>query len=358
MSRILENVELGPLTSFGVGGLAERYLRLSSATELRDWLASGQKPRWLLGSGTNVLISDEGLPGLTLHLQGGKIACRGRLIVADAGVEWDAVVRFAIERHLWGIELMSGIPGTAGGAAAININAYGQALVDRLDWVEVYDPRNGQLRRLDIKADDWGYKHSPLAGGQLLAIRLGLRLENKPTGDLRYAKALEYARQHKLNPGSLQERRQIILGARSAAGSLLDDSAGGGAKTCGSFFGNPIVRPEQVNRLLAYEEANLKRAQLLEMNRLHGGQAERVSGAHVLLAAGFRRGQAFGKVRLHPDNVLKLENWRGASAQEIYQTARSIQKTVAVKLDIGLEFEVRLLGRFQENASAAEKGYN
>ena len=349
MPQVLEKIKLGPLTSFGVGGPAERYLRLASAAELNSWLTAGQRPRWLLGSGTNVLISDEGLPGLTLHLQGGKITRHGQLVIAEAGAEWDAVVQLAVESGLWGIELMSGIPGTVGGAAAININAYGQSLVDRLDWVEAYDPGRGRLRKLKPRADDWDYKHSPFADGRLIVLRLGLGLKEEPTDELRYAKALEYARRHGFDPASLRQRRQIILGVRAEAGSLLNDSPAGRAKTCGSFFGNPIVRPEQIDRLLAHEESGLEKSQLLEMNRLHGGRIERVSGAHVLLAAGFKRGQAFGKVRLHPSNVLKLENWRGASAQEIYQTARLIQRTVAEKLKIKLEFEVRTLGHFRED---------
>ena len=355
MSPTLQNIELAPLTAFRVGGAAENYLPFDSGSELRTRLKElkRQPPRWLLGSGTNVLVSDRGLPGLTLHFRKGEIAReRGNLLVADGGALWDDVVRCALENQLWGIELMSGIPGTVGGAVAININAYGQALAERLRWIEIFDPGRGQLEKIRINARDWGYKKSPLSSGRTIIVSVALKLAERPTCELRYAKALSYARQRGLDPGQLAARREIILGARAAAGALLDGSPSGRAKTCGSFFRNPLVAPEQVESLLACEESRLQAKELLEMNRLHGGQSRRVSAAHVLLAAGFRRGQTFGRVRLHPDHVLKIENWRGASAQEIYDTAELIRKTVFDKLSIRLEFEVKTLGAFRSDPTA------
>ena len=270
------------------------------------------------------------------------------LLIADSGVIWDDLVIYALKKRLWGIELMSGIPGTVGGAIAININAYGQALCDCLAWVEVYDPELAKLHKVNYRPADWNYKQSPFSNGKLSIVRAALKLSLKPTVALRYAKALQYAQAQNLNASQLAARRQIIIGARAAAGSLLDDSPQGQAKTCGSFFRNPLVAAKQIQTLLAYEEGNLKKEELLEMNRLHGGQVRRVSAAHVLLAAGFRRSQTFGRVRLHPNHVLKIENWRDAVAQEIYDVAKTIQAVVMKKLAIKLEFEVKTLGKFQK----------
>ena len=83
------------------------------------------------------------------------------------------------------------------------------------------------------------------------------------------------------------------------------------------------------------------------MNQIHGGLSNRISAAHVLLAAGYDRGQVFNKVRLHPHHVLKIENYKSASASDIYKVGRSIQKNVKVKLGINLEFEISLLGYFE-----------
>ena len=352
MSQILQNVDLAPLTSFGVGGPAQTYLKLNGSAAFKNFLEK-EGPvdfSWLLGSATNVLISDRGLSGLTLHFAGGQLVWdeTNDLLIADAGATWDDLVVFAIERGLWGVELMSGIPGTVGGAAAININAYGQALSDVLAWVEVYDHLKQSCRRIAFDKADWGYKRSPFADSRQAVLSVALKLEKQPTTQLRYGTALKYAAGRGLDASSLADRRQIILGVRAAAGSLLDGSATGSAKTCGSFFKNPVVDKEKIAAVIAHEETGLPAGELLAMNRLHGGKAGRVSAAHVLLAAGFKRGQRFGRVRLHPDHVLKIENFDGASAQEIYDAARLIQKTVKIKLDIDLEFEVKTLGAFDE----------
>lgn len=350
MLEILQNVDLAPRTSFGVGGAAESFADIKTSRDFKENqnLVNRFEKLWLLGSGSNVLISDKGLPGLTLCFQEGSIDYRPeeRLLIADSGVIWEELVRFSLERNLWGIELMSGIPGTLGGAVAININAYGQALADVLQWVEIYEPGSRTVKTVDFRAEDWGYKHSPFAGGQAVILRAALRLNEKSLTPLNYPTALEYAREHRLDSDSLKERRRIILGTRGRAGSLLDDTPLGSAKTCGSFFKNPLVDEDQLESLLRFDETNFSLKKLQAMNRLHGGRTNRVSAAHVLLAAGFQRGQSFGRVRLHPSHVLKIENWQQATATEICQVATMIKETVKMKLDIDMEFEVALLGEF------------
>lgn len=353
MSQILQNVDLAPLTNFKVGGWAENYLRLDSASKLKEVIKDrpSLKPCWFLGSGTNVLISDQGLNGLTLHFQGGQIIYQDKkdLIIADSGVSWDELVLFTLKHQLWGIELMSGIPGTVGGAVAININAYGQSLVESLKWVEIYDLDENKFKKVITNQRVWGYKKSPFMQKNIVIIRAAFQLAKSSTVELSYETALNYARTHSLDHKDLLARRQIILGTRSLVGSLLNDTPIGRAKTCGSFFKNPLVKVSQIKKLIAHDETNLSEEALLKMNLLHGGTKSRVSAAHVLLAAGFKRGQTFNKVRLHPDHVLKIENYQKASAQEIYDTARLIQATVKMKLEIDLEFEVSLLGKFKNN---------
>ena len=107
-----------------------------------------------------------------------------------------------------------------------------------------------------------------------------------------------------------------------------------------------MVDNNQVDAIIAHDESGISRQQLLRQNQIHGGSSVRVSAAHVLLAAGFRRGQSWGKVGLHPDHILKIANLGGASAQEIYDVIQMIIQTVQKKLGITLEPEVRFLGDF------------
>ena len=349
MCKILQKVELAPLTSFKVGGPAESYLKLTSARNFHKFAKNDAEINWVLGSGTNVLISDRGLEGLTLHFSAGQIDYKHRdcLLIADAGAVWDDLVSFSIKHKLWGVEMMSGIPGTVGGAVAININAYGQTLSDVIEWVEVYDPRKKLFEKIGFQNDRWGYKKSPFDSSESVILRTALRLGEKSTTELKYVSALSYAQKSGLDIKDLDARRKIILGTRSEAGSLIDETESGRAKTCGSFFKNPIVKSNQIKRLLAHDETAFSEKDLLAMNKLQDNENGRVSAAHILLAAGFKRGQTFGKVRLHPNHVLKIENYADATAQEIFEVAKLIQITVKIKLGIDLDFEVKTLGFFE-----------
>ena len=128
--QIQNNVAIAPYTSFGVGGNAEYFALVHNTDELIEALKCTlpDMPLWLIGFGSNSLVSDQGLPGMTLCIQQGEINVEGTTIIADAGVWWDDVVQTAIAHNLWGIELMSEIPGSVGGSTFINITAYGQSL--------------------------------------------------------------------------------------------------------------------------------------------------------------------------------------------------------------------------------------
>jgi UDP-N-acetylmuramate dehydrogenase len=118
--------------------------------------------------------------------------------------------------------------------------------------------------------------------------------------------------------------------------------------TAGSFFRNPMVDTETAEKLMAHDETGKSAELLKQMNQVHGGDQKRVSASHVLLAAGFERGQAWGPVRLHPDHILKIENTGGATAQQIHDVAQEIVRTVKEKLNVDIQPEVRFLGVFDE----------
>lgn len=340
---------LAELTAFGVGGRVANFGRSQDSDQLVDYLHDNPPPPVrLLGQGTNLLVADEPLAGTVISLASRRYSMIGSVVWADAGFNWDRLVAMVVTRGWWGLELLSGIPGTVGAAAAININAYGQSLFDCLAGVEVYDPAAGRVRLWPLRPPDWGYKQSPLAGQ--FVTRVGFRLSRQPTTKLTYPSALDYAKQNRLKIDNLAHRRRIILGVRGQAGALLTPG-GRGAKTCGSYFKNPVVSRRQLKQLLAADEAGHSTRALKRMNRTHGGRTTRVSAALVLLAAGFRRGQSFGRVRLHPDHVLKLENHRRASAAEIYQVGESIAQTVQQKLGVELQPEVAFWGQFRPGGS-------
>ncbi|MEJ0072618.1 MAG: UDP-N-acetylmuramate dehydrogenase [Candidatus Saccharibacteria bacterium] len=344
---------LAPLTSLAVGGPAERLYTCATDEDLQAVLAEADGQQlWVLGYGANALISDAGLPGTTICIRTAQILRDGDTIVADAGVWWDDLVQHAIREQLWGLELMSAIPGGVGAAVVGNIAAYGQAVADTLAWVEVFDRTAGQTRRLVPDELELSYRYSRFQTDDfkdLVILRAAFNLRAEPTKEVTYQSALDIAREIGADVSTLAGRRQTILETRGRAGSLWDyHDPGTQMHTAGSFFRNPVVSQETAEKLMAYDETGKTAEMLQKMNRVHGGDQKRVSAAHVLLATGFVRGQTWGPVRLHPDHILKLENTGGATAQQIYDVAREIILTVKTKLDIELQPEVRFLGEFKD----------
>jgi UDP-N-acetylmuramate dehydrogenase len=350
--RIEKNVPLRHYTSFGVGGNAENFAEVKSTDELIELLSTTTVlPITLLGYGSNTLISDQTIPGLTICIKGGAINILGTSVTVDAGVWWDDVVQASIEKGLWGAELMSEIPGSVGAATYINITAYGQTIGPLIDWVDVWNPESEHVERINRGDLVWDYKKSIFQNkenSKLIILRVSLHLSESKTDELVYQKALDVAEELHIEPNTLTNRRKIITEARKQAGSLWHPDEHSVAKTAGSFFRNPVVSEEMAESIMAYDESGKTSEQIKLMNKVHGGDTKRVSAAHVMLACGFRRGQQWGNVKLNDQNLLKIEALPGATAQEIFDTAMLIQKTCQKKLGILLEPEARIIGAFSQ----------
>lgn len=348
--HIQHTVELAPYTSFEVGGPAEQFALVGNADELIEALqyTTPDTQLWTIGYGSNTLISDQGLPGMTLCIRGGSITVDGTCIIADAGAWWDDVVVKAIEHNLWGIECMSEIPGSVGGSTYINITAYGQSLGQRTAWIDVWDRSTSEVKRLNGADLEWGYKSSLFQteiGKQYIILRICLDLSTVRDDELTYQKAVDVADELGLSVNSLTDRRQIITEARRRAGSLWQPKSDD-AHTVGSFFRNPTVPAEAVASIVAHDESGKTAEQIRAMNKSHGGDEQRVSAAHVMLAAGYQRGQSWGHVKLNEQNLLKIEALDGATAQDIYDVAMEITTTVKEKLNITLQPEAKIIGDF------------
>jgi len=346
--HIQKNVDLKKYSSFHSGGKAQELIECTSADDTVEALAAfSEKPITNLGFGTNVLISDSGIDGVTLLHHHGDIQITDGLVVAEAGVWWDDLVTRALDAKLWGVELMSGIPSSVGGAIMGNIAAYGQQISDTLDWVDIITTQSQKIERVPARDLSYGYRYCSLqARRDITILRAAFKLSAKPTQDLEYSSALRIADEYDLDTHKLVDRRQIILEARKRAGSLYDPKIKKNAYTAGSFFKNPTVSSDIAQHVMTFDESGKTAEALMQQNKIHGGDSFRVSAAHVLLAAGFKRGQTWGNVRLHPEHILKIENHGNASSQEIYNVAQNLMSTVKDKLNIVLEPEVQFIGVF------------
>lgn len=163
--RVEAGASLAPFTWFRVGGPAEWLARPADAEDLLSLLATLDPgtPLTVLGAASNLIIRDGGLPGVTLRLPArgfGGVAVEADGIVAGAAALDATVAEHAAAAGLAGLEFLSGIPGSIGGAIAMNAGAYGREIVDVLDWAEVATP--GGLLRLDAAGLQLAYRHAAL----------------------------------------------------------------------------------------------------------------------------------------------------------------------------------------------------
>jgi UDP-N-acetylmuramate dehydrogenase len=164
---IQENIPLAPFTTLGIGGPARFLTRATTENHIEEALHfAGARgcPVFVLGAGSNLLVADSGFQGLVLKIELRGIQSlddenQGR-VAAAAGESWDDFVRHCVSQELAGIECLSGIPGTVGGAPIQNIGAYGEEACDAILSVRVLDREAGQITELSNAECGFVYRSS------------------------------------------------------------------------------------------------------------------------------------------------------------------------------------------------------
>ena len=169
--RVTADAELAPATWFRVGGMAEALVRPAGSDDLSAFLAALplDVPVQVLGAASNVIVRDGGIPGVVLRLVRGfaDIAVEADGVVAGAACLDATVAEHAAAAGLTGLEFLSGIPGSVGGAVAMNAGAYGGDVAACLDWVDVV-VRSGEQVRLPAPALAFAYRHASLPPGAVV----------------------------------------------------------------------------------------------------------------------------------------------------------------------------------------------
>lgn len=285
---------LASWTSWKLGGPAECLVAPRDGTDLaRVFIVAKDEgiPLWILGGGTNVLVPDEGLEGITLHtgnLTGiiSKPLSDGNLqLVCEAGVPLKELLRLSLRQGLGGLEFTAGIPGSVGGALIGNAGASGKGVGDTVSWVETLD-RSGQKRVWERQHLHFSYRKSSLQGADLLVLRCGLSL--KP-----------------------MEREILVSGIRKQM--ALRSSQPHGAKTAGCVFKNP----------------------------------DRLAAGKLLEDAGCK-GLQRGSVAVSASHSNFFVNRGGGTASEMWELILYCREKVFRNSGILLDLEVTLLGESWE----------
>jgi len=358
--------DFSELTTLRVGGATGRLVEARSREELVSAaLAAWAEPDdWMiLGGGSNLVVADDGFPGTVL-----RVANRGidratdgmpRLRV-EAGEPWDAVVAFAVEQGLAGIEALSGIPGTAGAGPIQNIGAYGQQLSDSLVAIDFLDFETGEVTTLAAEQLGLGYRTSALKRGRLgVVLSLELALHDAdglsaPVGYAQLASALGVERGAR---APLNAVREAVLALRSSKGMVWNPDDPDSA-SAGSFFTNPIVSEGFARRLPAdaprYPTEPEPQDRVLPLGSdipalaapASGEYLVKLSAAWLIERAGISRGFALpgSRAAISSKHTLAIVNRGGATAAEVVQLAGYVQTRVESEFGVRLQNEPVLVG--------------
>lgn len=346
--KVQENVGLASLTTFGVGGPARCLVEATTNAEVAEavqFSRSKSLPLFVLGGGSNLVISDAGWPGVVLKVaiagmdersEGGKA-----LFEVGAGVEWDKFVARAVSRNCAGVECLSGIPGSVGGTPVQNVGAYGQEVAETIESVLALDMKDGQIRELCNEACGFSYRTSIFntsERGRYVVLRVTYALDPGGTPRVHYADLKKYFAGRSGSP-TLAEARDAVRRIRAGKGMLItpgDEDC----RSAGSFFKNPILSSSQFEGLRV--RAAAKNLQIPSYPALD--EQKKVSAAWLVEHSGFSKGFGFGRVGISRKHSLAIVNRGEATAAEVVAFKEQIQERVEDIWGIRLEPEPVFVG--------------
>lgn len=352
---LLRDEPLSRHSTFHAGGPCDLLL-VESGTALETLARRGELPDsvgFVLGGGSNVLVSDDGIPGTVLALRSRHATPGARLGRGDDGLvwldgawDWSTVALHATESGWQGLESMVGIPGTVGGAVVQSIGAYGYELREIVVAARAVDLSTGSV--LDLAPGDIGFRYRDTdlkvqAPARLVVTQVGLQLRHGAQHTPRYDQVA-----HRLRAGGSTrsescpplEVARAVLELRASKSMIYraDDSQTWGA---GSFFKNAELAAEQFAVLV--ERLGVTPAEVPHW--LIEPDVVRISAGWLVERAGYRRGHRSGNVALCDNHALGIVNITGnASAEEIVGLADEIRGAVHNNTGVALEAEPVLVG--------------
>lgn len=339
-----QNISLAPYTTLGIGGPARWFAQARSEADVAaavEFAQARSLPLFVLGGGSNLLVSDSGFPGCVVHiaLRGVQQQTDGEdvLFTAAAGEEWDAFVAATVEQNCAGLECLSGIPGTAGGTPVQNVGAYGQEVSAAIEQVRALDRTNLRWVEFHNAECQFAYRSSRFNTAEreryiVTSVIYRLRRDGEPL--LAYKDVAQYFAGRKGTP-TLAEVRAAVRTVRQRKGMLLTPG-NPDCKSAGSFFKNPVIDVAHAERL---------RQKYAEMPHFAAGAGcVKIPAAWLIEQAGFAKGAAMGAAGISSKHTLALVNRGGATAAAMLALRDAIRTRVAEQFGITLEQEPVYVG--------------
>lgn len=337
--KIEENISLATLTTFAIGGPARWLVAVRSEEELVEavgWARARQLPLFVLGGGSNLLVSDAGFDGLVIRMAMEGVEEQGSLLRAAAGVEWDAFVSLTVSRGHAGVECLAGIPGTVGGTPVQNVGAYGQEVGTAIESVRAYDLETRSFLEFSAAECGFSYRRSrfnTVDRDRYIVTRVDYRLTPQGAPQLDYADLKKHFADRASLPSLVEVAEAVRAIRRTKAMSLIEGDSD--CQSAGSFFKNPSVEPAVAEQVRCFA---VSRGLALRTYPTADGK-EKIPAAWLIEQAGFPKGFAMGRAAINSRHTLALVNRGGATAAEVLALAARIRAGVLECFHIALEME-------------------
>lgn len=361
-------MRLADLTTSRVGGVAERFVRVTTTDDLVDAVREvddADEPLLVVSGGSNVVAGDAPVPGTVVQVATSGVTvesvddCAGAVVRVAAGEVWDELVVRAVEEGWVGIECLSGIPGSVGATPVQNVGAYGQEVAQTIASVRVWD-RVGQSVHTVANADcRFSYRHSAFKASAQQDLTLGgpgryvvldvtfqLRLGDL-SAPVSYA---DLARGLGVDVGArvpLAEARDAVLAQRRRRGMVLD-AGDHDTWSTGSFFTNPLLSRSEFDRLVERVAERLGDGERPPEFAASGPDGEgrvKTSAAWLIERAGFGRGFGLpGPAAISTKHTLAITNRGDATARDVVALAAQVRDGVEQAFGVRLVNEPVLVG--------------
>lgn len=298
-----KNISLKKFSTFNIGGKAEYFVWVRSPERLIKfvkWAKSRELYYRVISGGSNIVFPDEGIKGLIIKFWGGKIIREGNKITIDASVPLARAVRSSISYGFKGLETLSGIPGSVGGAVYGNAGAYGRSISDSVWRVQVWDPSKERIFWVDNNKCDFRYRSSLFKKKDWIILRTTLSLK-------------------KGNKKNLSEVSRKIIKTRLKKYKP-------GLKCPGSFFKNVLV-----------SEISKKSLNKIDESKIIEGK---IPAGYLLEEVG-AKGMKMGGIKIADFHGNLFVNAGNGTARDVKKISKILKDKVKKRFGIELKEEVR-----------------
>ncbi|HEY7751224.1 MAG TPA: UDP-N-acetylmuramate dehydrogenase [Ignavibacteriaceae bacterium] len=330
---------LKKINTFGINVSAKYFIEVFTESEILEIVSdkrfSGEN-KFILGGGSNVLFT-KNFDGLVIKnsVQGIKITDEDRNSVsvqAGAGVVWNELVSYAVERNYGGIENLALIPGNVGAAPIQNIGAYGQELADSfesLSGIMLNDGTRITFLKSDCKFSyrDSIFKHE--LKDKFIITSVKIRLLKNPKVNLTYKQVSDEIHTSGINNPTIRDVSDLISKLRRIKLPYPDEIG-----NAGSFFKNPVIPVEKFTEL----EKKYPDIITFDIDTNH----KKIAAGWLIEKCGWK-GKRIGNVGTHEKHALVVVNHGNATGDEVLEFADRIVESVEMKFRIHLENEVNII---------------